>query len=362
MPRLLIDTEKLRDLNSGLGQFCLHLGHELVRQRPDDNDWQLTFLVAKGQSGIFGDAVQYREVGWHDRLWRTDEFDLWHSTHQKSAYQPARKSRLVLTIHDLNYLERPDYSASRKARETAAVQQHVSRASAVTVISEYTASVVKQHLNFRQGVDPQVIYNGVAKPPEPSFFQEIPDFLQETPGNESRPFFLFLGIIHPKKNVHVLLPLLEAFPDYRLVLAGNNGHSYAQHIRQQAQELGVSDRLLMPGAVDEPTKWRLYADCEAFLFPSLSEGFGLPVVEAMSLGKPVFLSNLTSLPEIGGREAVYFADFEPDTLVETFRAGMIAFYEDPLKADRLRWQARRFSWEKAAKAYWAVYAQVAHQT
>ena len=117
----------------------------------------------------------------------------------------------------------------------------------------------------------------------------------------------------------------------------------------------------MPGPVDEPTKWWLYAHCEAFLFPSLSEGFGLPVVEAMHVGKPVFLSNLTSLPEIGGREAVYFVDFEPDTLVETLRAGMIAFYEDPLKADRLRWQANRFSWQKAARQYWAVYEQVARQ-
>ncbi len=361
MPRLLIDTEKMRDLNSGLGQFCLHLGHELVRQRPTDGDWRLTFLVSKGQAGIFGDAVQYREAGWHDRLWRTDEFDIWHSTHQTSAYQPALNTRLVLTIHDLNYVERPDYSPVRKARETAAVQQNVNRASAVTVISQYTESVVKQHLTFTQDVDPQVIYNGATKPPEPDATQEIPAFLQELPGHETRPFFLFLGVIHPKKNVHVLLPLLEAFPDYRLVLAGNNGHPYAQHIRQQAQKLGVSDRLLMPGAVDEPTKWWLYEHCEAFLFPSLSEGFGLPVVEAMRVGKPVFLSNLTSLPEIGGREAVFFTSFEPDAVVETFRAGMMAFYEDPLKADRLRWQARRFTWEKAAKAYWDVYAQVARQ-
>lgn len=362
MPHLLIDTEKLRDLNSGLGQFCLHLGHELVYQRPADGDWQLTFLVARGQTGIFGDTVQYREAGWHDRLWRTDEFDIWHSTHQTSAFQPARSTRFVLTIHDLNYLERPDYSATRKARQTAAVQQHVSRASAVTVISQYTGLVVKQHLKFPKDVEPLVIYNGASQPPQTSAAQDIPAFLRELPGNESRPFFLFLGIIHPKKNVHVLLPLLEAFPDYRLVLAGNSGHSYAQHIRYQAQKLGISDRLLMPGAVDESTKWWLYEHCEAFLFPSLSEGFGLPVVEAMSVGKPVFLSNLTSLPEIGGREAVFFTSFEPDALVETFREGMIAFYEDPLKADRLRWQARRFTWEKAARAYWAVYTTVARQT
>jgi glycosyltransferase involved in cell wall biosynthesis len=354
MTKILIDTEKLRDLNSGLGQFCLQLGQELVRQRPNDT-WQMTFLVSKGQTGIFGDTVQYREAAWHDRFWHTDEFDIWHSTHQTSAYQPAHKTRLVLTIHDLNYLERPDYSASRKARETVAVQRNVSRASAVTTISAYTKSVVIDHLKFPQDVEPQVIYNGTSQPLLTNSLQEIPAFLQASSGDSVGPFFLFLGIIHPKKNVHVLLPLLEAFPDYRLVLAGNNNHAYAQHIRQEAQKLGVSERLLMPGAVDEATKWGLYQHCEAFLFPSLSEGFGLPVVEAMQMGKPVFLSNLTSLPEIGGRDAVYFADFEPDTMVETFRESMMAYYEDPLKADRLRWQAGRFSWAKAAKQYWAVY-------
>ena len=59
------------------------------------------------------------------------------------------------------------------------------------------------------------------------------------------PYFLFVGVVHPKKNVHTLLPLLEAFPDYRLVLAGPDSHPYAQHVREQAQKLGVADRLLM---------------------------------------------------------------------------------------------------------------------
>ena len=75
----------------------------------------------------------------------------------------------------------------------------------------------------------------------------------------------------------------------------------------------------------------------------------------MSVGKPVFLSRLTSLPEIGGREAVYFDSFEPEDVVETLRAGMRDYYDDPLKAQRLKWQANRFRWQNTAKQYWQLY-------
>ncbi len=119
--------------------------------------------------------------------------------------------------------------------------------------------------------------------------------------------------------------------------------------------MGITDNVYQTGPVDEATKSWLYTHCEAFLFPSLSEGFGLPVVEAMSVGKPVFLSRLTSLPEIGGHEAVYFDSFEPESVVETLRAGMREYYDDPLKAQRLQWQARRFRWENTAKQYWKLY-------
>jgi glycosyltransferase involved in cell wall biosynthesis len=352
MPRIFIDTERLRDPYSGLGQFCLHLGHEIVQQNPDPDQYKLIFGVPKAEVGVFGDAVQYHVVLWSDRLWRSAEYDVWHATHQDANRLPASTSRFVLTIHDLNFLERADYSAVKKANRLAALQRKIDRAATITTISEYTASVVRQHLNVGANKPLRVIHNGSTLTPDAP--QERPAFVPEA----SPPFFLYLGVIHPKKNVQVLLPLLQAFPDYRLILAGNNTHDYALHVRQQAIKLGVSEQLLMPGIVSDAEKAWLYAHCEAFLFPSLSEGFGLPVVEAMQMGKPVFLSNSTSLPEVGGIDAFYFDSFEPDDMVNTFREGMIAYHEDPLRADRLRWYARRFTWQKAAKAYWEVYGEM----
>ena len=327
MPSLFIDAERLRDLNSGLGQVCLHLGRELVRQQPDG--WKVTFLVPNGQTGVFGSPrsgqsasvipVDYIESSWLRKLWISGQYDVWHCLHQDSAYLPQAglprgNAQLILTIHDLNFLERPDYSGAKKARKLAALQRSVDRADA----------------------------------PRPAFL-----------GENEGPYFLFVGVVHPKKNVHTLLPLLEAFPDYRLVLAGPDGHPYAQHVREQAQKLGIADRLLMPGAVDESTKWWLYAHCDAFLFPSLSEGFGLPVAEAMTFGKPVFTSNLTSLPEVVGKEAYYFENFEPESMANVLHDGLHDFGQNSLRQERMKKRAAAFSWPDVAEEYWALYRELA---
>ncbi|GAB3510044.1 hypothetical protein GCM10027341_47900 [Spirosoma knui] len=350
MPSLFIDAERLRDLNSGLGQVCLHLGYELVSQCPPN--WNLTFLVPKGQVGIFGDSVTYREASWQQKLWIPGQFDVWHCLHQDSSYLPRSSAKLVMTIHDLNFLSRADYSAAKKSRKLASLQSRTARATALVAISDYTASEVRNHLRIRPGQSLQVISNGVAIDTKRAMDQiEPPAFLS---GND-KPYFLFLGVIHPKKNVHTLVPMLEAFPDYQLVLAGPDNHPYAEHIREQAQKLGTSDRLIMPGAVDEQTKSWLYAHCEAFLFPSLSEGFGLPVVEAMSFGKPVFISDLTSLPEVGGKEAYYFESFDPESMAQTVHDGLNDFGQNPLREQRLRKRAASFSWPNVAGEYWKLY-------
>ncbi|MGV3561258.1 glycosyltransferase family 4 protein [Larkinella arboricola] len=342
---IFIDTERLRDLNSGLGQFCLQLGQELVRQKPPSA--RLTFLVLKGQEGVFGTNVHYQTAAWWRKWYNPGTYDLWHCTHQDSRFWPtSRQTRTVLTVHDLNFLERTDYNDAKKENRLTALQRKVDRASALTTISEYTASVARQHLTL-PNVPLAVIYNGNSL-----------DRAIAQPLAVSNPFFLFVGVIHPKKNLHTLLPLLEAFPEWQLVLAGPDTHPYAAHLREQAQHLEIADRLVMPGAVTEAVKSWLYQHCDAFLFPSLSEGFGLPVVEAMSCGKPVFLSRLTSLPEIGGTDAYYFESLEPEEMAETVFAGLNDFRANPFRATRLRQQAARFSWERAAQQYWQLYTDL----
>jgi len=356
MPALFVDTERLRNLNSGLGQLCLHLGRELLRQQPagpPGAPWDVTFLVPNGQPDVFGPSARYLRASWLRKLWIPGRYDVWHCPHQDSVYLPAR-SKLVLTIYDLNFLERADYSPGKKARKLAALQNRIDRASALTAGSAYTASVIRQHLRIPDAVPLRVVYTGVAVRERDTPAQP-PPFMA---GND-RPFFLFVGAIHPRKNLHTLVPLLETFPDQRLVLAGPDHHPYAAEIRELAGKHGVGDRVLVPGAVSEAAKSWLYAHCHAFLFPSLSEGFGLPAVEAMAFGKPVFLSNLTSLPEVGGSEAFYFESFEPESMVRVLSHGLREFERHPDRPGRARTWAERFSWPAIAEQYWALYESVA---
>jgi len=97
-----------------------------------------------------------------------------------------------------------------------------------------------------------------------------------------------------------------------------------------------------------------YKNCLAFVFPSIGEGFGLPVLEAMYFGKPVFLSSATSLPEVGGKVAYYFDNFEPPQMKNVFEKGM-QHYNSEHPEQAIIERAKNFSWEKAADEYLDVY-------
>ena len=104
-------------------------------------------------------------------------------------------------------------------------------------------------------------------------------------------------------------------------------------------------------------KYWYYKHCEAFLFPSYAEGFGLPVIEAMYHGKPAFISDKTSLPEVGGDAAYYFRSFDPDSMQQVFKKGI----EDYLLADpseKIKQQAAKFNWDVCASEYIEVYEEM----
>lgn len=346
MKKVLIEMEKLRNTNSGLGQFCIGLGRALTNKK--NEQLSLSFLVPESKKGIFGMAVNYTGIkNKISFLWnKPKSFDLWHCTHQESNYLPG-KSKLVLTIHDLNFLYK--YKGLKKQLKLNALQRRVNRANAIVAISEFTANEIKQHLRI-DAKKLHVIYNGASLKRDDAV--ALPYFLKD------QKYLFSIGIINPKKNMHVVLPLLQNNPDLKFVIAGNDSHGYVQKIKEKAQELGVLEQLHFMGAVSEEMKYQLYIHCYAFVFPSLTEGFGLPVIEAMLSGKPVFLSTLTCLPEIGGAEAFYWDNFEADYMQQVFEKGMLAYESDIEKSARIKAHAAQFSWDKAAKAYLALYEEV----
>jgi glycosyltransferase involved in cell wall biosynthesis len=343
-PKILLEAERLRNYNSGLGQFCYHLSKELI----ENKDFEWTMYLPKMESYILyqkTNTIISKEL--HRYFPINSNFDIWHCLHQDSSYLPAnRATKLVLTIHDLNFLEKKTFFNWKKKWKLHLLQQKINRASAVVFISKFTANEVNKHLNIASHIHQRVIYNGN----NVNRGQLTNSILQK----HNKPFVFSIGL-HPKKNYHVLLPLLANNPDLDWIIAGKDSKNYQAFLEKEAEKLGIRKQLHFTGPISNQDKNTFYQQCEALWFPSLSEGFGLPIIEAMSFGKPVFCSNLTSLPEIGGDLAYYFENFKENHTIEVFKNGMIDFQKSPEKAEMLKEHAAQFSWKNAAAAYTEVY-------
>ena len=345
--RVLIDVERLRQPNSGLGRVALHLGTEFLAHPSEA--WDPVFLIPENRRGIYGQDIAC-EIPSRRRRYLPNfapRYDLWHIMHQDASYLPGAATPYVLTIHDLNFLG--EKSPPKAAKRLRKVQKLVDGATTVTVISKYTESVVREHLEF--GDTPvEVVYNGLCSDPDAT--QTRPDF---APGTT---FLFTLGVVRRKKNFHVLVDMLAQLDGLSLIIAGNTGDAYADEIRERAQALGIDERVIIAGEIDDDHKNWLFDNCEAFVFPSLYEGFGLPVLEAMSFGKPTFSSALSSLPEVGGEDVFYWENFEPQHMAAVYRDGLSKFHEDSQRASRLRARADEFSWRNAARRYAQLYENI----
>ena len=344
--RIVFDCERLKYPNTGLYTFCENLGKALLHN--EGLNRQITPYVPLSAKYIFGRDVDYFiQHSWHKIfLPLSTKVNIWHSSNQVSRYFPAfKKTKIVLTIHDLNFLIEKKDRPARIQKHLNQIQSRINKATTVVCISHFVADQVKTYLNVADK-NLSVIYNGCT-------INDFPDF--NTPKyNPTKPFLFSIGTVLPKKNFHVL-PALLSGNDHELIIAGNlSDPDYVKKILAEAVTLGVDDRVKIIGSIsDEDRSW-YYKNCMAFVFPSIAEGFGLPVIEAMHYGKAVFLSTHTSLPEIGADAAYYFQDFEPENMLKTFNAGMAAFAKGDISQKAIK-RAALFNWQETAKAYLKIY-------
>lgn len=265
------------------------------------------------------------------------------------------RTRTLLTVHDLSFLRCPDafVSALRRYLERV-VPRSVARADLVLADSEAT----RADLIALLGVPPekvQVLYSGV----HPRF-RPVPESdevarLRARYGLGDAPYILSVGTLQPRKNY---VRLIRAFtqltnqPTNQLVIAGGRGWLYEETLIEAEKH---PDRVRILGFVDEDDLPALYRNAALFAFPSLYEGFGLPVLEAMACGVPVVCSNASSLPEIAGDAALLIDPLDTDGL----SAAMARALEDAdLRRDMIAAglaQAARFTWERAARQLLAAF-------
>ncbi len=338
--------ERLRYRNSGLAQFCLHLGRHLLRHK---NHHEFSFYVPPSDDGIFGRENKYIHSSRLHKITGVNAqgMDIFHSLHQASSYEPRHfTGKYILTVHDLNYTEK--YEGLLLKKKLRMVQSKIDRAHFVVTDSHFVLRQVNQYLEMKCPATVIHLRNTIDR----SIPATRPSWLPEG------PFLFSLGIISSTKNVSALLPFLQKLKDFHLVVAGDKKSEYAKAMEQKIISDGLSSRVFMPGPVSDREKLWLYENCDAFLFPSIAEGFGLPLVEVMSLGKPVFAYYGSSLPEIGGDVAYYWQDFDPQTMADVFVKGMHDFSVDPGKPNLLKERAALFNWDQSAREYVSLYNSV----
>ena len=268
--------------------------------------------------------------------------DLFHGLNQRLPAMRFRKT--VTTFHDLFVLT-GDYSTAEFRRRFAQQARHAAAESdRIIAVSRFTASQVEQLL----GVEPErihVIHHGVHTPAGPT-------------AAARENIILNVGAIQRRKNIGRLVTAFEGIaPGWQLVLAGSAGYGAEKILRQiELSPRRESIRVLGYVTAEELARW--YARARVFAFPSLDEGFGMPVLEAMAAGVPVVASNRSALPEVCGTAALLVDPEDTQALTEAIErlTKNAALADDLIGRGKLR--AAEFTWKRAAEKTWMVYEKL----
>jgi len=266
--------------------------------------------------------------------------DLFHGLNQRLPHLPMR--RAIATFHDL-FVMTGEYSTPEfRARFTAQARDAAARADAVIAVSEFTRREVVDLL----GADPakvHVVHHGVRKFPEAG-----------APAGREK-VILNVGAVQKRKNIVRLVEAFETLPPpWQLVLAGASGYG-AKEILARIEKSGARDRIRVTGYITAEDLAGWYARAAIFAFPSLDEGFGMPVMEAMAAGVPVIASNRSALPEVAGDAALLVDADDSEALGRALRELTVNLELCRELARRGTARARTFTWEKAVRETWDVY-------
>ena len=358
--RIGIDVRKYSDLGIGsyirtlLAEFDTRLDHDLVLFASPEE-------AARIRSRHRGEVVVERAGKYSVKELfslsvkaRASRCDLFHAPHYTLPYFLGCRS--VVTIHDLIHLRFPEsFNAAKQAYARAVIGHACAAADAIIVDAEFT----KRDIEATFRVSPEkihVVHLGVRQ-----------EFTTALAGSEARvvahslpegtPYALYVGSLKPHKNIPVLLKAfaqLGDFPDLRLVLSGepfdaNDG------LLSLSRSLGIRDRIIDAGRVSTEGLVSLYQKASVVVLPSLYEGFGLPILEAMACGTPIIGARAASIPEVMGEGGMLFDPTDADELAGLIRSVLTdRSLRDSQRAYGLA-NARRFSREEQAARTIQVY-------
>lgn len=376
--RIGIDLTSAVTQGGGIGRYTRELVQAVTAV---DSQNEYRFFSAKQPAVLpvpksipTGSRIKYRQSPladrWHYRLWYrlrlpipvqllTGQIDLFHSP--DFVLPPVLpKVPTLLTVHDLSFLHYPNtFPESLVSYLNRVVPWSIQRATHILADSEAT----KRDLITLWQVPAEkvtVLLSGVNRS-----FQKVTDEARLQPVRQkyeigNAPYLLSVGTIQPRKNYQLLIRafknVAERFP-HNLIISGGKGWLFDE-MMAEIDAQGLQGRVRFIGFVDDEDLAALYSGADLFVFPSLYEGFGLPLLEAMACGVPVVSSNASSLPEVGRNTAVYLSPHEPLSWTQK----MIELLEDDAERARLSElglaHIEQFSWQKTAVNLLNIYKKV----
>jgi glycosyltransferase involved in cell wall biosynthesis len=359
--RILLDYRPALRQRTGVGQYVHEMARALAPVLGEgdslvlfSSSWKDRAASGAVPGASVADAripVRFLNLAWHRLEWPPVEWlsgavDVAHSAHP--LLMPTRSALRVVTIHDLDFLDHPERTAAEIRRDYPVLTaSHARRADLVVVVSQHTARQVESRLEVpparmavcRPGAPPPV-FNPFSVAPGP---------------------ILFIGTIEPRKNLPTLGAAYEAVARRRqdvppLVLAGKQDEQSAG-ILEALRTTAPAGRIEYRGYVSDEERQRLYAAASMLVLPSLEEGFGMTVVEAMQAGVPVIASRRGALPEVVGEAGMLIDPTSAAEIGHAIERLLDSPDERRRRIEAGRVQAARFSWSESARALMAAYRE-----
>jgi len=358
---------------AGIGRYVRELASALTTLHPEA-DWHLFAADAVGAPPPLDSAswhpspLRERNLArvWHRlrlplpiELW-TGPLDLYHAT--DFALPPTQKStRRVVTVHDVAWEHFPDQTMPGMLNHLRrVVPRSTHSADRVITVSE----AAKQDLHTFYDVPLEkisVVQHGVEERFSPKAEPGEVEHLRQTYHLPDKPFILTVGTLQPRKNHR---RLVQAFADVggggqdtALVIAGGYGWDY-ENVRADVERLGLADAVYFPGFVRDEDLPALYRAAGVFAYPSLNEGFGMPVLEAMACGIPVVTSNVSALPEVAGDAALLIDPLDVGALADALKRSLTDSKLHGELRQRGLEHAAQYTWRRAAELTWSIYESV----
>jgi glycosyltransferase involved in cell wall biosynthesis len=378
--RIAIDYSAAVNQRAGIGRLVRNQVLALA-EVDHDNDYRLVY--ARPNPGAVpefprGENFSRREVHlgerwlsilWHRAKlpvpadWLSGPVDVYHFP--DFVLPPLHRARGILTVHDLAFLMRPDCADERlRAYLEEVVPRSVRRADFIIADSENT----RNDLVVLLGVPPasvEVVPGGVEERFTPVTNPERLRKARHRLSVGEAPFILAIGVIEPRKNLNRLMDAFlilkqrgKVAADLKLVLAGGKGWLYDGIFAHHAAS-PIRDQILLPGFVSDDLLPAIYSAAEVLAFPSLYEGFGLPILEAMACGTPVVASRASCLPEVADGAALLVDPTNVDGLAGALELVLLDGELRTRLIEQGRERARQYTWQRAAEQLLGVYRAVA---